>query len=679
MDNNETNDDIAAALGYLALGGSLVVVGAAAVIVPLHKKRRKERAEELIAQRFSRVTKKQRLKMEHEEISSIFAHPRTPIIAKVLLPLICCTNIALLVLAIGFSDALSLVISFNLAGVVTNEITLVPFTMLNLINDMWNSGAWPLSLLLIVASCAWPVIKNCMMILVWFLPTTILIPEYRVAVLQWLDVLGKWSFLEAFVIVASIGALKTIVDLSTQERLSFLPTDLIVSTVELIPERGITLLAFVASCSLVVNHIMSIYHHRVVRQVWINENKIMGVKKKAKPIAKQRRNIDHSTVKLHGLKKISPKAVRYLLIATFFSWVFLLLGTTLPVISFEVNGIVGQFLGLISEDLRIRTFSIVTIGQVVYDYELDDDLTRSFANAFFQILFFVTCFVAPLLQAPFNLLVLKTRLTLKEHTNMLRAAQIVSYWAALECFFVGLIGMVIELELIIDYVADIITYDVCSNVEPILIGTLGEVDGNCIAIRPVLLGGFACLFFGVVGQLVCSLITFTLVSAAIERRKVEGRHGDEEQSVPKFLRLKILEYFTIHHETISNGPPTVPHSRRNPIVTSAPRDSDERPVSVTAQAIAKLKRMRERNPLRQKNRPPKTRSTKDPTETPLRAVNPMAQASSRPPPKAKDPFPLWTKKREKQSKSKPKPKPKKPKKREEEGRDRFKSEESIIV
>ena len=658
------------------------------MIVPLHRKRRKERVMELISDRHSRLTKKQRLQMEHEEISSIFSHPRTPLVAKILLPIMCCVNIALLVLAIGFSNALSLVISFSLGGATTNEVTLVPFTLTSLINDMWNSGAWPLSLLLLAASCAWPVIKNCMMILVWFLPTTILIPEYRVAVLQWLDVLGKWSFLEAFVIVASIAALKTFVDISTQERLTFIPTDLISSTVELVPERGITLLAFVASSSLVINHIMTVYHHRVVKQVWINESKILGKSIKSKPIAKERRNIDHSKVKLHGLKKISPKAVRALLIATAFSWLFVLLGTTLPLITFEVNGVVGQFLGLIDEKLRIRTFSIVQIGVTIYDYEVDDDLGRSFSNAFFQVLFFFTCFVAPLVQALFNVIVIKARLTLKEHTHMLRAAQIVSYWAALECFFIGVIGMVIELELIIDYVADVITFDVCSNVEPILVSTLGTVDGNCIKIEPILLGGFACLFFGVAGQLICSLITFTLVSAAIERRKVEGRHGDNEQSVPKFVRLKILEYFTIHHESLSNGPPEVPHSKRNPLVTPTTNTRHEdRPVSLTAAAIAKLKRMRERNPLRQQNPNRRPRARKDGTETQLRTVNPMAQTSGSPPPKASDPFPLWTRRRDKSAKATPKPKRVKPrpgassrkKSKEAERRERFQSEESIIV
>lgn len=309
-------------------------MGSFAFIYPLHKRRRNERFQAILAERNSELSMKKRLQIEKEEASSIFAHPRTPYWAKFLLPFFCFMNVFLLILAVAFSDALNLVISFSIAGVSTNEIVLVPFTMIRLINDMWNSGAWPLSLLLIMASCAWPVIKNCTMMLVWFLPTTLLKADHRVAILQWLDVLGKWSFLEAFVVVAAIGGLKTVVDLSTQERLNFISESLLISEVELIPERGMTLLAFVASFSLVLNHIMSIYHHKVVEQVLYNENVIKGIPNTPKSISKERQQVRNASVKLHGLKKVSPKAVKRLIITIFTFWLFVVLGVTLPVVTY---------------------------------------------------------------------------------------------------------------------------------------------------------------------------------------------------------------------------------------------------------------------------------------------------------------------------------------------------------
>lgn len=74
-----------------------------------------------------------------------------------------------------------------------NEITLVPFTLVSSINDIWNSGSWYLALLIGVASCAWPIIKNGILLIIFFLPTTILPAHKRAWYLEVLDILGKWS------------------------------------------------------------------------------------------------------------------------------------------------------------------------------------------------------------------------------------------------------------------------------------------------------------------------------------------------------------------------------------------------------------------------------------------------------------------------------------------------------
>ena len=84
-----------------------------------------------------------------------------------------------------------------------------------------------------------------------------------------------------------------------------------------------------------------------------------------------------------------------------------------------------------------------------------------------MMLFFLSCFVAPLIQAVLNTVLLVKHFTLRAQIFVLRAAQIVSYWSALDCLFVGIIGMIIELGLIVDYVADVVTFDVCSNIQHI--------------------------------------------------------------------------------------------------------------------------------------------------------------------------------------------------------------------
>jgi paraquat-inducible protein A len=84
----------------------------------------------------------------------------------------------------------------------------VPFTIASTINDFWNSGAWPVAILVAILSVAWPVCKNAALVYIWFAPETILGPERRGKVLRVLDSLGKWSFLDVFVIVLMLAGLK---------------------------------------------------------------------------------------------------------------------------------------------------------------------------------------------------------------------------------------------------------------------------------------------------------------------------------------------------------------------------------------------------------------------------------------------------------------------------------------
>ena len=89
--------------------------------------------------------------------------------------------------------AFKIVITFTVVGLTVNEITLVPFTIISSVNDIWNSGAWPLSILIGVASCAWPIVKNAILMLIFFVPTTLLSEQKRAWYLELLDILGKWS------------------------------------------------------------------------------------------------------------------------------------------------------------------------------------------------------------------------------------------------------------------------------------------------------------------------------------------------------------------------------------------------------------------------------------------------------------------------------------------------------
>lgn len=60
---------------------------------------------------------------------------------------------------------------------------------------------YPLALLVAFFSGAWPYIKLLAMLTMWFAPSAAVTLWRRGWVLKWLDVLGKWSLIDAYVMV----------------------------------------------------------------------------------------------------------------------------------------------------------------------------------------------------------------------------------------------------------------------------------------------------------------------------------------------------------------------------------------------------------------------------------------------------------------------------------------------
>jgi uncharacterized paraquat-inducible protein A len=86
-----------------------------------------------------------------------------------------------------------------------NEITPDPF-LYGTVRDMWSAGAYPLSALVAFFSGAWPYIKLTSMFLCWILPTSVLKLGQRDNGLIWVDILGKWSLIDAYVMVLMMVA-----------------------------------------------------------------------------------------------------------------------------------------------------------------------------------------------------------------------------------------------------------------------------------------------------------------------------------------------------------------------------------------------------------------------------------------------------------------------------------------
>jgi hypothetical protein len=84
------------------------------------------------------------------------------------------------------------------------------------VRKAWSGGARWLAVLLALCSGVWPYVKNVLLLVVWFRPLRY---SQRGQLLQWLARLGKWSFLDVFIMVLLNATLRVDMALSSKLRL----------------------------------------------------------------------------------------------------------------------------------------------------------------------------------------------------------------------------------------------------------------------------------------------------------------------------------------------------------------------------------------------------------------------------------------------------------------------------
>ena len=82
--------------------------------------------------------------------------------------------------------------------------SLFDFSLVNSVRDMWLAGSEVLSSLVAVFSGVWPYMKLVLMLICFFLPTSILSHKRREKILIVLDATGKFSFLDTYVMIMMI-------------------------------------------------------------------------------------------------------------------------------------------------------------------------------------------------------------------------------------------------------------------------------------------------------------------------------------------------------------------------------------------------------------------------------------------------------------------------------------------
>ena len=127
---------------------------------------------------------------------------------------------------------------------------------------MWTAKVYPLALLIAVFSGAWPYIKIMMIFVSWVVPPKYLSVKRRGGLLQILDTFGKWSLIDAYVLVMMMVAFH--LHIATPAHMDMLPDDFLNVQVQVNPHWGFYGFLLAAVWALAVNHAAIAYHRDAV-------------------------------------------------------------------------------------------------------------------------------------------------------------------------------------------------------------------------------------------------------------------------------------------------------------------------------------------------------------------------------------------------------------------------------
>jgi hypothetical protein len=461
-------------------------------------------------------------------------------------------NILFFVTANFFSVGASVLIKLGILGDLSQPVPLLEFTLETSVDDMWNADAYFLSIAIALASGAWPYLKNIMLLFCWFAPPTVLASKKRHSLLEMLDALGKWSLIDVYVLVMLTVAFRFYISSSYLNGLDelFAAQDLVIVDVVVAPGWGIYGFCFGAIGSLLINHYMIIQVEKIDEFDEMTEDKITGtyVAETAMPkiaLRNHRFGCADTDGKVYGFGPATQLTVGALLVI---SSGLLLIGSVLDLITFNFTGIAGIAISIIDADLATVTYSLVSIATAMVEGSDPAPLTR-LGILFLQIVYLLFAIIVPLILMGVWATLWYYPMHLEGQKRLIFVSKILGAWEAVVVFAISVLGAILQISAIAQFIVLNSTGSICSTIEQQLSTTqISPADSKCFDVSAELETTGIFLIMGAALMFVTNTMMFRLTGAAVEDRRNKNKR--KECKNPKdypndILRKLVLKVFTM--------------------------------------------------------------------------------------------------------------------------------------
>ena len=440
-------------------------------------------------------------------------------------PFVLVTNVIMFATANFGSVGCTVQLTISIAGDTTVPIPILPFTLAGSVNDMWNAGVYPLAIIIALASGGWPYAKLLLLAFGWFAPATIIKQERRIHLLELLDVLGKWSLIDVYVLVMLMVAFHFFLSSSMIEKLSLIPADALTVSVVVLPDWGIFGFLFGAMGSLLVNHVMTFWVRKAQRSDEDLQDAILGqlVRDLRTPriaLSLHRFNI----LDAEGRPYRYSAGVRILYVATFaLLFVLVLVGSVLPSLRFSFYGVAGLAFGFIDPNLSSTVYSATSIATSI-SKSAQPTVASVLSVVFLQIIYLAFALITPLMLTVAFIVIWVVPLTLSEQITLSFVVEILWAWQALLVLTFSMLAAVLQISQLAQFIVNHATGSLCDLAKAPLSRVFpNPQDAQCFMVIATLESSCGVIFAASLALELFSSVAWRLLHPALQDRELAMR------------------------------------------------------------------------------------------------------------------------------------------------------------
>eukprot|EP00581_Thalassiosira_minuscula_P006165 CAMPEP_0183743138 /NCGR_PEP_ID=MMETSP0737-20130205/65061_1 /TAXON_ID=385413 /ORGANISM="Thalassiosira miniscula, Strain CCMP1093" /LENGTH=2172 /DNA_ID=CAMNT_0025978745 /DNA_START=179 /DNA_END=6698 /DNA_ORIENTATION=+ len=382
----------------------------------------------------------------NNRMSSLVRSKEVPLFLRLFIPIVILGNIALF-LSGHLSLGGTVKISGSFAGQDFDVDGFFEFSMAKSTIEMWNAGAKSLAILIVIFSGVWPYSKLIITLFIWFAPPRWLSSKRRGKILRWLDVLGKWSMVDVFVLLMTLASFRLSVE--SPDHLNFLPEDLYSINMLVVPLWGLYANMLAQLVAQISSHIIIHYHRKTVMAAAHSQEELNQLAdwdlapsnsdNTQEKLRDHKFKLEYEASSMHAVLR---RSVHWILSAAMLSLVVLVIcGCALPSFSIEVLGLVGLAVESGNEFEQANVlYSVFDLASMIMDQARYLNTAKDFVGlGTLSSLLVITVFIVPLAQAASLLTEWFAPMTKKHRMRNTVLNEILSAWQYMEVYVLSII------------------------------------------------------------------------------------------------------------------------------------------------------------------------------------------------------------------------------------------------